>query len=215
MGTAVLIRSGGLPLGSHLFPVWPGASFAATALPVRCVPGDNLAIHVAVAQAPDGGALVVDVAGEAEYGYIDEILAVAARMRDIAGIVVDGCVRDTGAIARTGLPVFSAGVSVREPGHDAGGAVGREVHLAGDRGPTPVRRGDWLVADDDGVVCLPRGRVTGIVADAVESVSRDRRLLDALISGKSTLDLLDLDPTRVTGWQGAGVGADRSAERAG
>ncbi|MDA8370258.1 MAG: RraA family protein [Nocardiopsaceae bacterium] len=215
MGTAVLARCGARPLGSHLFPVWPGAVFAAAALPVHCVPGDNLAIHVAVAQAPPGSVLVVDAAGDPEYGYVDEILAVAARMRDVAGIVVDGCVRDVGAIARTELPVISAGVSVREPGHDAGGAVGREVLMNRGQAPTPVRRGDWVVADEDGAVCLPRGRVTAIVADAVQSVSRDQEVLDALCTGKSTIDLLNLDASRVAGWEGETVGAGRSAERAG
>ncbi|MFC3520829.1 RraA family protein [Streptomonospora nanhaiensis] len=215
IGTAALTRSGARPLGSHLFPVWPGAAFAAAALPVRCAPGDNLAVHVAVAQAPRESALVVDVSGEPEYGYVDEILAVAARLRGVSGIVVDGCVRDVAAIARTGLPVVSAGVSVREPGHDAGGAVGREIVFTADHPPAPVRRGDWIVADDDGVVCLPRGRVTQIVAAAVESVSHDQEVLDALCSGKSTLDLLNLDPSRVAGWEGAAVSAARSAERAG
>ncbi|WP_179646755.1 RraA family protein [Spinactinospora alkalitolerans] len=215
MGTAALTRCGARPLGAHLFPVWPGAAFAATALPVRCAPGDNLALHVAVAQAAPGSALVVDVAGEPEYGYVDEILAVAARMRDVAGIVIDGCVRDVGAIARCGLPLVSAGVSVREPSHDAGGAVGQEVLMGTDSLPTPVRRGDWVVADDDGVVCLPRGRVAAIVADAVDSVSRDQEVLDALCSGRSTLDVLNLDPSRVTGWHGRAVPAESSAERAG
>nr|WP_131102385.1 RraA family protein [Streptomonospora litoralis] len=215
MGTAALTRCGARPLGSHLFSVWPQAAFAATALPVSCAPGDNLALHVAVAQAAPETALVVDVSGEPEYGYVDEILAVAARMRRISGIVVDGCVRDVAAIGRAGLPVVSAGVSVRAPGHDAGGAVGREVHLNADHLPTPVRRGDWIVADDDGAVCLPRGRATAIVADTVEAVAADQRIVDALVCGASTLDLLNLDPSRVAGWEGAGVAAARSAERAG
>ncbi|MUL44247.1 RraA family protein [Streptomonospora sp. PA3] len=215
MGTAALTRCGAKPLGSHLFAVWPGSSFAATALPVRCAPGDNLALHVAVAQAPPQSALVVDVSGEPEYGYVDEILAVAARMRRISGIVIDGCVRDVAAIARAGLPVVGAGVSVRTPGHDAGGAVGREVLLNDDRAPTPVRRGDWIVADDDGAVCLPRGRAAAIVSETVEAVAADQRIVDALIAGASTLDLLNLDPSRVAGWEGAGVAAARSAERAG
>ncbi|RNL86781.1 RraA family protein [Halostreptopolyspora alba] len=209
MGTAALARSGARALGTHLFPVWAGASFAGTALPVRCVPGDNLAIHVAVAQAQRGGVLVVDVAGDPEYGYVDEILAVAARMRGAAGMILDGCVRDVNAIARTGLPVVSAGVCVREAGHDAGGAVGREILMGGDPAPTRVRRGDWVVADDDGVVCLPRGQATSIVAGALEGVSRDQEVLDALSAGGSTLDLLDLDPSRVTGWEGSTTANER------
>ncbi|MBR8741056.1 RraA family protein [Nocardiopsis sp. MG754419] len=210
MGTVALARCGGRPFGTHLFSVWPGAAFAATAFPVRCAPGDNLALHVAVAQAPTGSALVVDVAGESEYGYVDEILAVAARTRGIAGIILDGCVRDIAAIAECELPVFGTGVSVREVGHDAGGSVGRRVDMEA-TGPVPlsVRRGDWIVADDDGVVCLPRGQVSTIIADTMSSISRSREIIDAVSAGESTLDLLGLDPSRVAGWEGAG---DHSAD---
>ncbi|RCV57443.1 hypothetical protein DEF23_02710 [Marinitenerispora sediminis] len=203
MGTAALARSGGRPLGPHLFPVWPGARFAAQALPVRCVAGDNLAVHVAVAQAAPRTALVVDVAGEPDYGYVDGIIAVAARVRGITGIIVDGCVRDVAAVARCGLPLVASGVSVREPGRDAGGAVGAEVLVAGDPLPVPVRRGDWVVADDDGAVCLPRARVTPIAAAALDAVSREQEVLDALSAGRSTLDVLNLDPSRVAGWEGS------------
>ncbi|MFE1169154.1 RraA family protein [Nocardiopsis sp. NPDC058789] len=211
MGTVALARCGGRPFGTHLFSVWPGAAFAASAFPVRCAPGDNLALHVAIAQAPPGSALVVDVSGESEYGYVDEILAVAASTRGVAGIVLDGCVRDIAAIARCELPVFGAGVAVREAGHDAGGSVGQPVSMdASGPAPLPVRRGDWIVADDDGVVCLPRGQVSAIIAETMDSVSRDRELIDAVCAGESTLDLLDLDPSRVTGWEGA---ADRASRR--
>lgn len=213
VGTAALARCGGRPFGTHLFSVWPGASFAAAAFPVRCTPGDNLAIHVAVAQAPPGSALVVDVAGESEYGYVDEILAVAALTRGISGIVLDGCVRDIAAIVRCELPVFGTGVAVREAGHEAGGSVGRQVSMAaGGPVPLPVRRGDWIVADDDGVVCLPRGQVSSIIAETVNSISRERDVIDAVYAGESTLDLLGLDPSRVTGWEGA---ADHRSHRGG
>lgn len=215
VGTTALTRCGGRPLGAHLFALAAGAPFAATVLPVRCAPGDNLAVHVAVAQAPQGAALVVDAAADPEYGYVDEIIAVAADMRGIAAIVVDGCVRDVAAIARTGLPVVAAGVSVRPAGHDAGGTVGQEVLMAGEPVPTAVRRGDWVVADDDGVVCLPRGRVAAIVDATVRAVSRDQEILAAVCSGGSTLDLLHLDPSRVAGWDGGRRAASSSAERAG
>ncbi|MFD6950104.1 dimethylmenaquinone methyltransferase [Nocardiopsis sp. TSRI0078] len=208
MGTVALARCGGRPFGTHLFSVWPGAAFAATAFPVRCTPGDNLAIHVAVAQAPPGSALVVDVAGEAEYGYVDELLAVAASTRGVRGIVLDGCVRDIAAIVRCELPVFGAGVAVREAGHEAGGSVGRQISMtAGGHAPLPVRRGDWIVADDDGVVCLPRGQVSSIITETLDSISREREIIDAVYAGESTLDLLGLDPSRVAGWEGGG---DRS-----
>jgi 4-hydroxy-4-methyl-2-oxoglutarate aldolase len=212
VGTVALARCGGRPFGTHLFSVWPGAAFAATAFPVRCTPGDNLALHVAVAQAPPGAALVVDVAGESEYGYVDEILAVAARTRGVSGIVLDGCVRDIAAIARCELPVFGAGVAVREAGHEAGGSVGREISMtASGPAPLPVRRGDWIVADDDGVVCLPRGQVSAIIAETMSSLSREQEIIDAVYAGESTLDLLGLDPSRVSGWEGAAGSGSRSA----
>lgn len=204
VGTAALARCGGRPFGTHLFSVWPGAAFAATAFPVRCSPGDNLALHVGVAQAPPGSALVVDVSGEPEYGYIDEILAAAARARGVSGVVLEGCVRDIAAITYCELPVFGTGVSVREAGHTAGGSVGQQINMSA-IGPAllPVRRGDWIVADDDGVVCLPRGRVSTIIGETVASLSREREIVDAVHAGASTLDLLDLDPSQVAGWEGA------------
>lgn len=204
VGTAALARCGGRPLGAHLFSVWPGAGFAASAFPVRCAPGDNLALHVAVEQAPPGSALVVDVSGEAEYGYVDEILAVAARTRGVEGVVLEGCVRDVSAIARCELPVFGAGVSVREAGHHAGGSVGQTVTMSA-TGPVPlqVRRGDWIAADDDGVVLLPRGQVSSVIGQAVAGLTREREIIDAVHAGQSTLDLLGLDPSQVSGWEGA------------
>ena len=213
VGTVALARCGGRPFGTHLFSVWPGASFAATAFPVRCTPGDNLAVHVAVAQAPPGSALVIDVSGESEYGYIDEILAVAARARGVRGIVLDGCVRDVAAIARCELPVFGAGVAVREARPEAGGSVGDQITMTA-AGPVPlaVRRGDWIVADDDGVVCLPRGQVSAIITETMDSITREQEIIDAVCAGESTLDLLGLDPSRVSGWEG---GADGRARRAG
>ncbi|MDS1268895.1 RraA family protein [Lipingzhangella sp. LS1_29] len=201
MGTTALARNGARILGGQLFPVWPEAALAAPVFPVRCAPGDNLAVHVAVAQAAAGTALVIDVDADPDCGYVDEILAVAARMRELAGIIVTGCVRDVAAIARCGLPVISAGVSAREPAREGGGTVGRDIRIDG----VAIRRGDWVIGDDDGVAVLPRGKVSDTVAATVASVEQDRAVLAELSLGRSTLEVLNLDPTRVTGW------ADRPA----
>jgi 4-hydroxy-4-methyl-2-oxoglutarate aldolase len=102
-------------------------------------------------------------------------------------------------------------VAVREAGHDAGGAVGQQISMtANGPAPLPVRRGDWIVADDDGVVCLPRAQVSGIIAEAMSSLTRERALVDAVAAGESTLDLLGLDPSRVAGWEGANEDRARS-----
>lgn len=204
VGTTALARNGARVLGTQLFPVWPEAALAAPVFPVRCAPGDNLALHVAIAQAAPGTALVVETEADPDCGYVDEILAVAARVRELAGIVITGCVRDVAAIARCGLPVVSSGVSARDPRQDGGGAVGREIRIEG----VAVRRGDWVVADDDGVAVLPRGKVSDTVAATVSAVERERAVLTELGAGRSTLDILNLDPSRVTGWADASVTAE-------
>ncbi len=112
---------------------WRGARLAAPAFPVRCTPGDNLAIHVAVAQAPAGSALAVDVGDEDELGYWGEVLTTAAEARGIAGLVIDGGVRDTAALEAHGFPVFSTTVALRGASKRRPGAVGAPVEWGGER----------------------------------------------------------------------------------
>src|SRR5665647_864917 len=79
LGAATLGESGGHAMRARIHAAWPGARLAAPAFPVRCTSGDNLAIHVAVARAAAGGALVVDVGNFRELGYWGEVLTTAAR----------------------------------------------------------------------------------------------------------------------------------------
>ena len=126
---------------------WPGARLAAPAFPVHCTPGDNLAVHVAVARAPVGAALAVDVGDEDELGYWGEVLTTAAESRGIAGIVIDGGVRDTSALEEHGFAVFATTVALRGATKNRPGSVGVPVAVGG----VSVAAGDWLVGDADGV----------------------------------------------------------------
>ena len=132
---------------------WAGATLAAPAFPVRCEPGDNLAVHVAVAQAPPGSALVVDASARPELGYWGEVLTTAAEQRGILGLVIDGGVRDVSALAAHGFPVFSALVALPGATKLRGGAIGQPALVGGVR----VAAGDWIVADADGVAVVPAG----------------------------------------------------------
>ena len=129
---------------------WPGARLAAPAYPVRCTPGDNLAVHVAVARAPAGAALAVDVGDEDELGYWGEVLTTAAQARGIAGLVIDGGVRDTGALEDHGFAVFSTTVALRGATKSRPGSVGVPAAVGG----VSVAAGDWLVGDADGVTVI-------------------------------------------------------------
>lgn len=104
LGSATLGECGARPMRSRIRPVWIAAALAARAIPVVCTPGDNLAIHVAVASARSGDALVVDVGGIPERGYWGEVLTTAAQARGVAGLVIDGGVHDTAAIKSLEIP---------------------------------------------------------------------------------------------------------------
>ena len=174
--------------------MWPGAGLAAPAFTVWCPPGDNLAIHVAVASAPGGRALVVAVAGTPERGYWGEVLTTAAQARGLSGLVIDGCVRDVAALERHRFPVFSSGVALRGAGKEVGGRVGCAIRL----GDAEVRTGDWVVGDADGVTVVAQAELGVVTERARARAAREAELFDRLRDGGSTVELLGLDPSRVT-----------------
>lgn len=178
-------------------PAWPGARLAAPAFTVRCAPGDNLAVHVAAAQAPSGNALVVDATADPARGYWGEVLTTAAEARGLSGLVIDGGVRDVKALSEHGFPVFSALVALPGASKDAGGEVAVPVVVGG----VDVAPGDWVVGDADGVVVVPAEDLDHVLAAAAERVEREQRMFEDLRAGRTTLDLLGLDADRVEGAQ--------------
>jgi 4-hydroxy-4-methyl-2-oxoglutarate aldolase len=194
LGAATLGETGGRVMRPGIAAAWPGAALAAPAYTVRCAPGDNLPIHVAVTQAPAGSALVVDVGGAHDFGYWGEVLTTAALARGLAGLVIDGGVRDVAALEAHGFPVFSAlvalqGATKQLPG-DVGGAV--------DVGDAPVATGDWIVGDRDGVTVVPAGRLDAVLAAGRERATKETHLFAELRAGRTTVELLELDGTRVS-----------------
>jgi 4-hydroxy-4-methyl-2-oxoglutarate aldolase len=193
LGAATLGESGGRPMASRIRAVWPRARVAAPAFTVRCTPGDNLAVHVAVARAPAGSALAVEVGIERERGYWGEVLATAAQARGIAGLVIDGCVRDVAALEEHGFPVFSTGVALPGASKELPGAAGGSAEV----GDVRVQAGDWLVGDADGVTVVAAAELDDILAAGTARAEREQDLFAALRDGKTTVELLGLDPTPV------------------
>jgi 4-hydroxy-4-methyl-2-oxoglutarate aldolase len=193
LGAATLGEAGGTPLAARIRPVWPGARLAAPAFGVRCTSGDNLAIHAAVARAPAGSALAVDVGIEPELGYWGEVLTTGAMARGITGLVIDGCVRDVAALEAHGFPVFSTGIALPGATKKLPGATGGTVAV----GDASVATGDWLVGDVDGVAVVPATRLDEVLAAGRARAERERGLFDALRAGKTTIELLGLDPSAI------------------
>ncbi|HSZ35829.1 MAG TPA: hypothetical protein VK773_01960 [Acidimicrobiales bacterium] len=195
LGSATLGESGGNAAHRRLRPVWPGASMAAPAFPVRCTPGDNLAVHVGVTKAPKGSVLVVDVGQVADRGYWGEVLTTAAEAAGLAGLVLDGCVRDVAALEAHGFPVFSAGIALTGATKDKPGTVGQPVNAGG----VVVAAGDWVVADVDGITFVPAGDVGEVLAAGRAREAKEAGFFKALRDGQTTVELLGLDAALVSG----------------
>ena len=195
LGAATLGESGARRMHPRVKPAWTGARVAGPAFPVRCSPGDNLAIHVAVTRAPEHSILVADMSGERDFGYWGEVLTTAAETRGIAGLVIDACVRDADALAAHGFPVFSTGLALTGASKTQPGAIDSPVNV----GDVTVEPGDWIVADVDGVVVLPHSQLDAVFMAGHARAEKEAALFDALRAGGTTVDQLGLDTSLVEG----------------
>ncbi|RQR55906.1 dimethylmenaquinone methyltransferase [Burkholderia sp. Bp9140] len=187
LGTSTLFEASGLSTSAvdpAIRTVWPGAAVAGPAYPLECSPGDNLAIHIAMEQVPRGSVLVVSTGGFVS-GYWGEVLTVAAEAAGVAGLVIDGGVRDIAALVARRFPVFTRGVSMRGTIKASAPSVGQPISFAG----TPVAAGDLVVADDDGVLVIPVAHVDATVVQGQARAEKEARMMDALREGRSTLEL--------------------------
>jgi 4-hydroxy-4-methyl-2-oxoglutarate aldolase len=193
LGAATLGESGARSMRARIHAAWPGARLAAPAYPVRCTTGDNLGIHVAVARAAAGDALVVDVGDFRELGYWGEVLTTGAKARGLSGLVIDGGVRDIAEIQGHGFPVFSSMIALRGAQKNKPGTVGLPIQAGG----VLVEPGDWVVGDADGVVIVPERTLADVINAGRVRAAKENEMFRALWEGKTTLDLLELDPTPI------------------
>ena len=169
----------------YLRPVWSGAEAAGSAVTVLSHPGDNWMLHVAVELCQKGDLLVVAMSSDNEDGMFGELLATSLASRGVVGLVIDAGCRDTKALREMGFPVWSRAISAKGTVKATLGAVNVPVVLAG----VAVNPGDVVVADDDGVVFVPRGDAAQ-VADAAEArVTKEEQTRKRLAAGELGLDI--------------------------
>jgi 4-hydroxy-4-methyl-2-oxoglutarate aldolase len=193
LGSATLGESGGVPMAARIRAVWRGARVSAPAFPVSCTTTDNLAIHVAVAEAPAGSVLVVDVGDDGARGYWGEVLTTGAEARGLRGLVIDGGVRDVDALEAHGFPVFSTMVALRGATKQERGRVGLPARV----GDVEVSPGDWIVGDADGVTVVPAASLDDVLAAGRARAAKEQHYFDELRAGRTTLELLSLDDAPV------------------
>lgn len=171
-------------LGPGLRPVHLGSRIAGTAVTVLSWPGDNLMIHVAVEQCRPGDILVVTTTSPSTDGMFGELFATALQHRGVRGLVTDAGVRDVAELHAMGFPVWSAAVSAQGTVKATAGSVNVPVAI----GRTVVRPGDVVVADDDGIVLVPRRDTAAAIEAATARVAKEEQTRTALAAGELGLD---------------------------
>lgn len=169
--------------GARLRPFHRGAKLVGTAFTVKTRPGDNLLTHKAIDMAAPGDVILVDAGGALDHAIIGEIMTSHAKKRGIAGMIIDGAIRDVDAISVNDFPVYACGVTHRGPYKDGPGEINVTISIAG----MVVNPGDIIVGDADGVVAIAQEDADRIIALTIAQKSKEEAMLAAIASG-STID---------------------------
>jgi 4-hydroxy-4-methyl-2-oxoglutarate aldolase len=173
-------------------PIDPTVRLAGPALTVDARPADNLILHYAVLQAKPGDVLVVDAKGFMEAGPWGDVLTLQAMKLGIAGLVINGCVRDANLIIDLKFPVFCRGLSIKGTGKNQPGKVNVPISI----GDVVIRPGDIIVGDRDGLVVVAQDEVDMAIEKSLAREEKEMKQREAIETGTSnTVELLNLTDT--------------------
>lgn len=183
--------------GPRLRPMHAGGQLAGPALTVKTRPGDNLLVHKALQMAKAGDVLVVDAGGDLTNAIIGELMLAHAEVVGLAGIVIDGAIRDSAAIRASRLPVYAAGVTHRGPYKDGPGEVNVSVAIDG----MVIQPGDLVLGDEDGLVCVPFDDVDTVYRAAKAKHEAEEAMMAETRKGNVTKPWVD-QRLKELGWTG-------------
>lgn len=178
----------GVVMDPRIACVWDGARATGRAFTVSTPPGDNASLHEALDMVQEGHLLVVDGDGYTEHALWGAIMSEAAQLAGVSGLVVDGAVRDIAETRRLGFPVFAAGRTPAGPYNKVRGEIGGTIVCGG----ITVSPGDWIHADDDGVVVIPAARTEEILELAETRHELEQEIQAGLREGKALSSLLGI-----------------------
>ena len=167
--------------GARLRPMHKGGVLAGPALTVKTRPGDNLMIHKALDLAEPGDVIVVDGGGDLTNALIGEMMVAHAQKRGLAGMVLNGSIRDYDSIHAGSWPVFAAGVTHRGPYKDGPGEINVSIAIDG----MVIEPGDLVIGDGDGLLCVPFAQVDDVYKAAKAKNDAENKQITAIREGKS------------------------------
>jgi RraA family protein len=179
--------------GPRLRPLHRGGPLAGPALTVKTRPGDNLMIHKALSMAQPGDVIVVDAGGDLTNALFGEIMVATAVRIGLAGIVLNGAVRDSEEIGQGNFPLYAAGVSHRGPYKDGPGEINVPIAIDG----MVIHPGDLIVGDADGLLCVPRDEAEAILAATHEKMEAEKKMLADIAAGRMDTSWIDATLKRI------------------
>jgi 4-hydroxy-4-methyl-2-oxoglutarate aldolase len=171
-------------LAPRLRPISDGWAIAGPAVTSLNHPGDNLMVHAALSVCQPGDVLVVATTVPSNLGLIGDLIAEQAKVRGLAGIVIDSGVRDVASLRRLGLPIWSAAITAAGSVKATPGWVNVPV-VCGDQAINP---GDIIVADDDGVVAVPARFAAEVLEAARQRTAKEAASREGIARGELSFD---------------------------
>ena len=198
----ILERYKNLPLGNicdangkrgcmsqDIRPIDPTLHMSGYAFTVHCHPGDNLAIHKAILEAPKDSVLVVDAGGYTNGGHIGEIMCFACMQKGIRGLVIDGSCRDADDIQALGFPVYSRGFSPNGTVKETVGVTGIPIVCGG----VPVHTGDMIIGGREGAVVIAKDDIEDVLEKAEAIAKKEVWVVEELKKGRTTAEIYQFE----------------------
>ncbi|MCJ0764225.1 RraA family protein [Variovorax terrae] len=173
--------------GARLRPMHKSAYLAGPALTVKTRPGDNLMIHKALTMAQPGDVIVVDAGGDLTNSLFGEIMTATAVKIGVAGVVLNGAVRDAEEIGQGEFPLYAAGVTHRGPYKDGPGEINVPISIDG----MVIHPGDLILGDADGLLCVPFDDAEDILAATHRKMEAEKKMLADIAAGQLDTSWID------------------------